>query len=72
MNDRKESISTAHNKTLHWPLEPPRGEFPWDDLSKWLQFDSGIYWISGKAGSGKSTLMKHIYRQQKTRQLLSH
>jgi hypothetical protein len=71
MNDRKESISTAHNKTLHWPLEPPRGEFPWDDLSKWLQFDSGIYWISGKAGSGKSTLMKHIYHQQKTRQLLS-
>lgn len=27
---------------------------------EWLQNDNSIYWINGKAGSGKSTLMKFI------------
>lgn len=70
MYDRKESILPAHSKTLRWALEPPRSKFQWDDLSQWLQHDSGIYWISGKAGSGKSTLMKHLFHHPKTRQFL--
>ncbi|KAI1455212.1 hypothetical protein F4805DRAFT_285719 [Annulohypoxylon moriforme] len=28
----------------------------WDNFSDWLKSDSNIYWISGKPGSGKSTL----------------
>ncbi|KAH8621495.1 hypothetical protein IG631_23815 [Alternaria alternata] len=31
-----------------------------------------LYWIVGKAGSGKSTLMKHVFQHPKTDQSLSH
>lgn len=30
-----------------------------------------MYWVCGKAGSGKSTFMKHMYDERKTRQFLS-
>ncbi|KAI1762410.1 hypothetical protein GGR53DRAFT_521656 [Hypoxylon sp. FL1150] len=32
----------------------------WDSFSDWLRSDSKIYWVSGKPGSGKSTLIKYI------------
>ena len=32
--------------------------------------DDQLYWITGKAGAGKSTLMKYIYDEPKTTQLL--
>lgn len=32
----------------------------WDDFARWLKSGQGVYWINGKAGSGKSTLMRHI------------
>lgn len=32
----------------------------WDDFSVWLKSGQGLYWINGKAGSGKSTLMNYI------------
>ncbi|KAK1708297.1 hypothetical protein BDP67DRAFT_599630 [Colletotrichum lupini] len=39
------------------PTEHP----PWDSFIDWLKDDTRkIYWISGKPGSGKSTLMKYI------------
>ncbi|KAI9647984.1 hypothetical protein NHQ30_002607 [Ciborinia camelliae] len=37
-----------------------------DDFGKWLTSDSGLYWISGKAGAGKSTLMKFICQHMTT------
>lgn len=41
------------------------------DLLGWLQKDaSGPYWISGKAGSGKSTLMKFIITDDRTKTAL--
>jgi hypothetical protein len=42
-----------------------------DDLSSWLQDTHSIYWISGKAGSGKSTLMKHLWSQSRILELLN-
>lgn len=71
MNDRFCSLDRAHHKTLHWALEPPKEDaVKWDNLSDWLRTGSGIYWISGKAGSGKSTLMKYLYELGKTKELL--
>lgn len=32
----------------------------WDDFSVWLKSGQELYWINGKAGSGKSTLMSYI------------
>lgn len=42
----------------------------WDNLYSWLRHDSGIYWVSGKAGSGKSTLMKYLYEHEEIKRLL--
>lgn len=42
-----------------------REQFKW-----WLSFGSHIFHFSGKAGSGKSTLMKHLWRHPLTKQRL--
>ncbi|KAH6886827.1 prion-inhibition and propagation-domain-containing protein [Thelonectria olida] len=60
IDDRKDSVDPPHSKTFEWALEPPHSEVEWDDLSQWLRSGSGMYWISGKAGSGKSTLSKYL------------
>ncbi|RSL50337.1 hypothetical protein CEP54_012003 [Fusarium duplospermum] len=72
IHDRMEDVADAHLDTLQWALYPPKGDTRWDDLSRWLQKDSkhGVYWISGKAGSGKSTLMKYLHSRTRTRNLL--
>jgi hypothetical protein len=41
-------------------------------LSGWIQEESGLFWINGKPGSGKSTLMKFIFRSEQTRKLTRH
>lgn len=40
------------------------------EFSAWLCGDESFFWITGRAGSGKSTLMKHIADSRKTKQLL--
>jgi len=71
MNDREQCILSAYPSTLQWVFQPPELDYPWDDLSRWLRQADGVYWISGKAGSGKSTLMKYLYTNTRTRELLS-
>ncbi|KAI0974215.1 prion-inhibition and propagation-domain-containing protein [Xylaria arbuscula] len=77
LNDRRYAVTTAHHETLHWALERTKGsqaqdeEVEWDDLRYWLESENGIYWISGKAGSGKSTLMKYLHDHETTSTLLS-
>ncbi|EGU73096.1 hypothetical protein FOXB_16392 [Fusarium oxysporum f. sp. conglutinans Fo5176] len=62
IHERRETVADAHLDTLKWALYPPKDEAHWHDLSQWLRQPSTheVYWISGKAGSGKSTLMNHI------------
>ncbi|KAK3396855.1 prion-inhibition and propagation-domain-containing protein [Sordaria brevicollis] len=71
MGDRKDSVSSAHANTFEWALKPAcqevGGEGEWDDLSEWLQSGAGIYWVCGKAGSGKSTMMKYLHDNPDTR-----
>ncbi|KAH6850502.1 hypothetical protein B0I37DRAFT_323904 [Chaetomium sp. MPI-CAGE-AT-0009] len=71
MEAREEEIKLAHAKTLNWALEPPDGTVEWDDLSEWLRSGEDIYWVSGKAGSGKSTLMKRLFHHPRTKELLT-
>ncbi|KAL5592635.1 hypothetical protein FOBRF1_013661 [Fusarium oxysporum] len=62
MNDRYIAIETAHRSVVHahkstfdWIFDRPGPGFV-----DWLQKGDGVFWINGKAGSGKSTLMKFI------------
>lgn len=41
-------------------------EASWDLFSNWLSSTARIYWISGKPGSGKTTLVKYILNHPKT------
>ncbi|KAH6665450.1 hypothetical protein B0J14DRAFT_680553, partial [Halenospora varia] len=61
MSERYEDIAEAHKETFRWIYEKPELDFV-----KWLQGGEGIFWITGKAGSGKSTLMKFLYEDPRT------
>jgi hypothetical protein len=69
MSDREEEIVDAHKATFDWIYAATENQ-PWDNFTEWLQQDNGLYWITGKAGSGKSTLMKFIYQNRATRKQL--
>jgi hypothetical protein len=49
----------------------PAGDQKWSNFAQFLESDQGIYWITGKPGSGKSTLMKFIKNNQRTAAHLS-
>jgi Ankyrin repeat len=55
MNARYQTLASAHDETLGWIWSRPGLWF-----GKWLQAGHGVYWITGKPGSGKSTLMKYL------------
>ncbi|KAJ9602482.1 hypothetical protein H2200_013025 [Cladophialophora chaetospira] len=67
MDDRRNDVSTPFAGTYRWAFESCGA---WSDLTSWLRSGSAIYWFSGKAGSGKSTIMKFLYSHSTTRQLL--
>ena len=71
-DDRFDDIDEAHRTSFHWTLaEPGMKATPWPNLLRWLREDNGIYWISGKAGSGKSTLMKYLHKDPRTMDALN-
>jgi hypothetical protein len=73
MNHRHVEISEAHHETFGWIFEEsPRGGGSRHSFLKWLQHGTGLYWMNGKAGSGKSTLMKYIFDSEKTRDILQN
>ena len=43
----------------------------WSSFVLWLQSDEPLFWIQGKPGSGKSTLVKHITFHESTQELLN-
>ena len=74
MQNRQEEVAQAYHRTFEWIFEEPSEEHmpaPWTNFVDWLRRGDGIYWVNGKAGSGKSTLMKYIYNNSRTSQILS-
>ena len=73
MADRHEKIVDAQAKTFEWIYH----DYVLEDKSRherifvdWLAHGNGVFWIRGKAGSGKSTLMKFLSHHEKTRRAL--
>lgn len=67
-NPRFTAIETAHRESYHWIWdEGPSGP----GFVDWLKIGTGIYWISGKPGAGKSTLMKYVYKDDRLKCILS-
>lgn len=72
MNTRYEDTVQAFPKTFQWVLQTHTSpEHPWSDFGGWLKAGKGVYWINGKAGSGKTTLMKHIFDDPQVHHYLS-
>ncbi|TGO12243.1 hypothetical protein BTUL_0092g00430 [Botrytis tulipae] len=68
MNLRHEIIAEAHQQTFEWIFCDPKIEpKPWSNFSEWLKTENGIYWIHGKPGCGKSTLMRFIVHDSQSR-----
>lgn len=44
----------------------------WDSFVEWLRSDNKVYWISGKPGTGKTTLVKYILQEARTKAALNH
>ncbi|SPN99263.1 uncharacterized protein DNG_02300 [Cephalotrichum gorgonifer] len=69
LTDRRESLEVPYHQTFEWIYGeqgcPRVGQF--SNFGDWLRQGSGIFWINGKVGSGKSTLMRYIYDNDKTR-----
>ncbi|KAF4825623.1 hypothetical protein CGCSCA5_v000385 [Colletotrichum siamense] len=58
IDSRHTTIKNAHSKTCEWLLQDP-------SYKQWLNASNsarpcGFFWISGKPGAGKSTLMKFV------------
>ncbi|RDL30687.1 uncharacterized protein BP5553_10032 [Venustampulla echinocandica] len=67
---RHDRIPPAYAKTFDWIFEDRMqradGTAIAISFKKWLTSQNGVYWISGKPGSGKSTLMKYISHHKLT------
>ncbi|KAI1399897.1 hypothetical protein F4819DRAFT_497705 [Hypoxylon fuscum] len=75
INNRQEGISRAYTNTYEWIFRNPLlgdNEGPlWSDLSTWLSSPSNqVYWITGKPGAGKSTLVKFMVMDKRLISLL--
>jgi len=69
---RHTSIPEAHKKTFGWAYQSGGNTLTVATyVAKWLRGSDGLFWVSGKPGSGKSTFMKFIANEPKTLGLLS-
>lgn len=64
---RHDQIEEAHEQTFRWVFQdhlPDTGQHL--AFADWLQRKSGVFWVRGKAGAGKSTLMKFVTNREQT------
>lgn len=68
INSRMGAVPEAYASTYTWifrdsEMDENGEQLEWPSFPTWLkQRDEKIYWITGKLGSGKPTLMKYIIR----------
>ena len=66
LGDRQRNINPAQAYTFEWIFSESKIGF-----LDWLHGEGGIFWITGKPGSGKSTLMKFLMGNPKVKTELS-
>lgn len=80
LEHRQEQIDAAHERTFRWVLglasnnedsSDDDDDRHFDSFVDWLKTGNDVYWINGKAGSGKSTLMKFLCQQKETAHYLT-
>jgi hypothetical protein len=75
MEIRHSNVAVAHAQTFDWIFRST-SQRPSKDSRRtvyfldWLEHKNGIFWVSGKPGSGKSTLMKYLSGHRRTLQTL--
>ncbi|KAM7203288.1 hypothetical protein V8F33_002279 [Rhypophila sp. PSN 637] len=73
---RMEEVHEAADETFGWILEVAAdtslGDSDEINFAKWLRNGLGVFHVTGKPGSGKSTLMKYIVDDPRTSGLLAH
>ncbi|KAF3013737.1 hypothetical protein E8E14_007220 [Neopestalotiopsis sp. 37M] len=57
---REAAVADAYRETFQWMFEDSPPDRRGTRFREWLESSDRLYWITGKAGSGKSTLMKFI------------
>lgn len=71
MHLRQENIKDNHKNTFEWIFDNSGDQLrPGTNFMEWLEVGHGTYWISGKAGSGKSTLMNMICQDERIKPAL--
>jgi hypothetical protein len=65
IDSREDAIFRSYDQTSEWIFDDKTANF-----SSWLSAGSGIFWLCGTPGSGKSTLMKFIAGHARTLALL--
>jgi hypothetical protein len=71
MDIREAEVREAYTDTCSWIFQDPeKHQMPWNNFRRWLESENGCYWIQGKPGSGKSTLMKFIRSDSRTQTAL--
>lgn len=73
MNLRRQAVVAADAKTFHWVFKSTSGvdSSSTSSINRWLSEGDHFYWVSGKAGSGKSTLMNFLISSPETKSALS-
>ena len=66
IGERQANVAASHENTFKWVLDP----YSPTRFEQWIRSQNGIYWIMGKAGSGKSTLMKYLINHPDTTSML--
>jgi hypothetical protein len=64
-DQRYDQVEKNFGHTFSWAFENPSISLP-----NWLRGGKGIFWINGKPGSGKTTFMKFLLNDRRTKELL--